>query len=658
MGAGGRWTRGRPPRTAAVVLILVAGVLSGGTGVAVAQTANVSMAYNCNFPSGAQRVSVRITASLPKAGAVGQVVSPNKPKVMVTVPHAALGDVTKLGATSVGATEKLTVNVAQSGAKAATSWQNLAAAQTALPADGGLTLEASGAAQGVRPAAPGKVAFVAGPLAIDLMPGKADGTATHPSTISLTCAPVAPSDTVIATVAISDGAPSSPVTGQPGVTRSAAVQASADDFCPPPPTAELNPKFPPVPPPPGEPPFSPGNGGLLGCGTAEGLSNVNKLGGSTPISGIEAIAGVSSIVDFAGNYQQVEIAGFSHLEPRQATLLTFGFVPVSATLEITQLGNMTVSAVGSADGLAPITTLAQGEVQIRLTDAKVNGVPLALGSNCRSSEPVELTLHGTTVDDPPYRVQKGGRLTGEITIPSFKGCGVGEDLDPLLTASVSGSGNLVQVTQGPLCLTGKPDDITQPCPPLPFGFNVDPGGNWTATSSKLDLRTVLTVPQQPITCGSVTMKGNLRGGTRVNPTPIGLITDVSIGSCSGTAAPLAGKQLTVTPVGLPWKLDADFFDPATNTIGGHLEGEKFRFSTSDCSFDALDPLNTSVLGQLNFTYSNSTHVLSIVPNSILQGPRADVTGCTGLRVLVDPFQLRFNSFDLTFDPSQTITQPR
>jgi hypothetical protein len=52
---------------------------------------------------------------------------------------------------------------------------------------------------------------------------------------------------------------------------------------------------------------------------------------------------------------------------------------------------------------------------------------------------------------PDYTVNTGGPLTGTTTIPPFSGCGVGEDLDPLLNASISGPDNFMKLTQGVPC---------------------------------------------------------------------------------------------------------------------------------------------------------------------------------------------------------------
>jgi hypothetical protein len=99
----------------------------------------------------------------------------------------------------------------------------------------------------------------------------------------------------------------------------------------------------------------------------------------------------------------------------------------------------------------------------------VNGVPLRVGAGCRTVRPVRLVLIGkgdNTIPPRGYTVSTGGPLSGMLTIPPFTGCGVSENLDPLLTGSISGSGNFVKLTQGKLCGPSQPSNWTCP-PPVP-----------------------------------------------------------------------------------------------------------------------------------------------------------------------------------------------
>jgi hypothetical protein len=99
----------------------------------------------------------------------------------------------------------------------------------------------------------------------------------------------------------------------------------------------------------------------------------------------------------------------------------------------------------------------------------VNGEPLAIGPGCRPVSNVRLTLIGrgdNTVPPTGYTVTTGGPLSGRLTIPAFTDCGVTENLDPLLTGSISGPGNYVLMTQGKLCGPADPQEWTCP-PPVP-----------------------------------------------------------------------------------------------------------------------------------------------------------------------------------------------
>jgi hypothetical protein len=137
------------------------------------------------------------------------------------------------------------------------------------------------------------------------------------------------------------------------------------------------------------------------------------------------------------------------LPPTQTTMLTFGFMPTTATMTITQVGTMIVETWQHAG--VPKATVT-GQENIGLSDVLVNGGPLDVGSHCQTSTPVAISMSGV----PPYQPLLGGPLEGVVTIPSFSGCGVTEDLNPLLTAPLAGPNNLVRIIQGRPCNTQIP----------------------------------------------------------------------------------------------------------------------------------------------------------------------------------------------------------
>jgi Family of unknown function (DUF6801) len=199
------------------------------------------------------------------------------------------------------------------------------------------------------------------------------------------------------------------------------------------------------------------------CAFITGFSDVQKLGAAALVG-----PGFGNIQDgkrniFGSHYFQTDSAGqlyykpcpgsaprckaVNGLPPVRATFLSFGFVPTTATLQITQAGTLNVVAVGSGS-----TSLRFSRVEslasIRVEKVLVNGAPLNVGARCQTVRPFPLVLTGK----PPYSLDFGGVLKGTITVPPFTGCGVGENLDPIFSASVSGPGNFVQLTQGSLCV--------------------------------------------------------------------------------------------------------------------------------------------------------------------------------------------------------------
>jgi hypothetical protein len=128
-----------------------------------------------------------------------------------------------------------------------------------------------------------------------------------------------------------------------------------------------------------------------------------------------------------------------------------------------------------------IVITATASVTLRLTDVTVNGTPVDIGDRCQTVGPLytpgspadpggdRVVLTGGTNSVYPYpqfgsasvpgqgnSIFTGGEIAGGVTIPAFAGCvtPAGDNLDPLLDASVSGPGNYVKTTVGELCTIG------------------------------------------------------------------------------------------------------------------------------------------------------------------------------------------------------------
>lgn len=459
-----RW-RGMHGMALASGLLLVA----GAAGMAVAassgsgsQVAKVTLSYTCQFPSGPQPVSVQVTASFPAAVPSGQPITPGGLRLTALLPQAAVADLTKLGASTTGDSAALTVSEASSAGTGDVQalWPVTTAGQVSLPSSGALTLASTGTATAVTATAPGSVSFTAAGLALMLSPRTADGAATSPATVTVACTPASAATAHLATVQVAKASPSASPSKSP-------VSAPA----------KKKTKFP-----PGCGHIKVIGSGAATCGYLTGYSDVLKLYGAALLQPKRPAKPVLVNLDFAERHKfvngklvaystaQLYFHGKHELPPVTATFLALRFVPVTATLSLIERSPVRIVSVsGITAPPFPITVKATTTLSIKVSNVKVNGVPLQVGPNCGTVRPVKLTLTGkgdNTLPPKGYTVPTGGPLTGTLTIPPFRGCGVTENLDQLFTGTISGPGNFVKMTQGKLCGPAQPQNWTCP-PPVP-----------------------------------------------------------------------------------------------------------------------------------------------------------------------------------------------
>ncbi|HUA43193.1 MAG TPA: DUF6801 domain-containing protein [Streptosporangiaceae bacterium] len=457
-------------------LVLAAGALAAGVGVAAdasetsaARNARLTLGYECQFPSGTERLDATIAAAFPVAAVADKRIQPAKVVITVQLPSATIAALRQRGAATVRSTTSLSVAATQR-TTTITQWQGRTAAAQALPSAGSLSLVAAGHAAPVTVTAKKTVTFAAAGLTLALRfgspstaspstsspaagspsPASTGPPSTAPAGMDVTCVPASHSRTTIAAVQVEAASGSSAARAKPKIPKDCAKIKVI-------------------------------GAGTAVCGYVTGYSNVKKLYGAAllqPKRGLPALINV----DFAyrhvlkhGNLiaystGELDYRGHRELPPVRATFLAFGFVPVTASLQVTELRPINIRSVSGA--LAPpypITVTAKTTVAIRISDVDVNGVPLAIGPHCRPVSSARLTLIGrgdNTIPPKGYTVPYGGPLTGDLTIPAFTDCGVGENLDPLFTGSISGPGNYVLQTQGRLCSPAQPKLWTCP-PPVP-----------------------------------------------------------------------------------------------------------------------------------------------------------------------------------------------
>jgi hypothetical protein len=452
-------------------LVLVASVLAGTAGMAAGAsgggTADISAAltYNCQFPSGRDAVRVAVAATLPASVAPGQRVQPTGVQITAGLGRTAVADLIRIGAASVTASGAFSTIETAQGKSVTAQWPADSAAAYPLPATGGVKLTEAATAPPATAGSPGTITFTAGDLVLNLNPKQADGTATTPATVRVPCALGTGANSTLAVITVAAANPSASPSGSQSSPAS------------PPHTTKI---------PKGLPPGC-GKIKVVGTGTATcayitGYSDVAKLYGAALLQPKRPARPGLVNVDFAESHQfkkgklvvhstgELYYQGRHELPPVTATFLAFRFVPVTATLHLVELTPIKIVSVSGIKAPPyPITVRTTTKISVRVSGVTVNGVPLDVGPHCRAASAVKLDLTGrgqNTFPPKGYTVPTGGPLSGRLTIPRFTGCGVSENLDPLLTGSISGPGNFTKVTQGKLCGPSQPANWSCP-PPVP-----------------------------------------------------------------------------------------------------------------------------------------------------------------------------------------------
>ncbi len=448
----------RTRRVAAAAATGVAAVLVGalsGPAIAGAQESqhiDVRLAYTCVLPAGPQPVELRVLATFPPSAGTGEPITASEASFELTVPPPALADLPGLAtATSI---IRLDTAVAQGDGGAAATWTSVQDVPAPPAEEGTWVLGGAAEVPPVTVDAAGDVSFTAGALVAAVTGYQADGTVTEPPSVELACALDEGQNALLATVPVSDpgdGAapPSRTALPNPG---GGGISVGGPAASPPVGTAGVvPPECHPITPPPNQVSVT------YFCANMGGYSNVAKLNASVmQPPGIVNIAAGRIVVRCNGDPKlicqkatvQPDLGGQPDLPPAPGSFLAFGFVPTTATMQLTQIGladvDITFGTTPPPIGRAIVTV----KLSARIFDAEVNGVPLDVGPNCRTAVPIDAVL---TAREGTYSITNGGVLTGTITIPPFSGCGATEDLDPIFTGMVSGPGNFVKMTQGRIC---------------------------------------------------------------------------------------------------------------------------------------------------------------------------------------------------------------
>lgn len=439
-------------RTLPIVIAGIVGTLALAPGNAGAQRepllVDTTLDYVC---AEVGPVTVRVTATLPAAGKVGEPVEPSRAGIEVSVPAAAFAGLP--GAATVTSVTRLEV--------LPETWS--AVLSDPVPLADPVALAGEVTAPPVTPSAAGDLAFSAGNLIVTVAGYTADGVKTEPPSVSLTCV-LGPEEAAELAVV--------PVGAQDGTTEAT----------PPPATGERVPRDPgtlavAAAPPPPECYKIPGNPAEYTdsfCAYLTGYSNVKKLNASVlqpaGIVNINATKFIRVCPEGTGTLCQKalvlpELDGKPQLPPAPGSFFAFGFIPTTGTMQLTQIGKADVYLWSTTRPPYRGLTTIKVKLTAQIFDVAVNGVPLDVGDDCRTAEPID-AVFTATYDD--YSITKGGLLKGTVTIPPFSGCGVSEDLDPIFTGLISGPGNYVKLTQGAVCTVGGNNNGCPPVKPVPI----------------------------------------------------------------------------------------------------------------------------------------------------------------------------------------------
>jgi hypothetical protein len=452
-------------------------------------------------------VGVTVAGTFPSSAIAGLPVKMSGLHTTVVFPPAAAAGLRRLGVTRVTGRSVLSAAVADNAKAATALWPGHIRKPAPLAARGRVHLTFSGAAPSVTPSTPGMLTFTADELALSI--SRAASGAVNLASVDMTCTLAPGQDAKLAAVPVTAAATHPSHLG--GGSRAKGRAAPGGGKVPPGCAKLLTPH-----------PFP---GQVLGCAHLLGYADVLKLQGAglvgpapsgTPPaaflhvdsygSDIGCVPKAPTIAKCLAHHGVIHVYTCSiaqldyqkrlEFPPAEATFLNFGFVPVTAVLQLAEttwpasnppvenrkcytgfnmnkpvpLTSPVVTVFSDLNDSStagfPVLSISETYLTIHISQVRVNGVPLDVGSDCGTAEPVHAVLVGRGHNGPPptgYTLDNGGPLTGNVTIPQFTHCGVGENIDALFDAGISGPGNFQLMTQGTLCTpqqSGKPG-----CPP-------------------------------------------------------------------------------------------------------------------------------------------------------------------------------------------------
>ena len=560
------------------VLTLLGGLIVDTPHAAASQQAFDNLLnYSCEFIGGPQPVSVRIQGRLPLRVTADSAIQPEQVQVSVNIAPTVLKGLTGLGSGPITGSVQFNAKVTQGKRTGIVKWPKFPAAPAKPDSSQGLTLAAGGYVPPINGAQPnsGPLSVAADTFVLSMAPAQGTKAQIASGMKSMLCQPAEQKNATLGKVAVAKR-----------VTPNAAAASPTE--CPSPIPTALNPGLPSATPSPDDTVVTNPVVPTL-CARADGTSNAAKLHEGAQVTGVATVRFPDITVrpiDTSNPLVRADAPAALNFQPTRGTFLGFGFMPVSAKVTLVPLG--TANGVFHESTLLSFppptqTTDIYAKVDLKLSDASVNGVKLNLGARCRITKPIFLHLQGTSDSDPPYIVdQSGGPLTGTFTIPAFTGCGVGDNLDPILNATVAGPNNFARAYQGFPCDYAE---ITERCPPRPVGIQVSPGGKWSGSGAPVQVQVSGEIPFFEYNCG-LAASGSFKPG-RNFWFGIGSLEKFDLSGCTldPTLPSPFGEpsSLTVDSGSLPWAMDVStVHERGPDVEWGHIRYGRVVFTAPGC----------------------------------------------------------------------------
>lgn len=162
-----------------------------------------------------------------------------------------------------------------------------------------------------------------------------------------------------------------------------------------------------------------------------------------PLTGTTHLAGTDSDLELGPGKLETTVdlstgalTANTKLPPATGSFKTLDLIPATATTEFIET-EPTTGTISNATG--EVNTVSK--LTLRITELKVAGLPIWVGSHCQTEVPAEIAL----TSEPGFNPLKGGTLSGTYTIPDFEHCLLAT---PVINAIIPGEGNTISLDLG------------------------------------------------------------------------------------------------------------------------------------------------------------------------------------------------------------------